>query len=358
MKMFKFLTLILAFSTFQANAENTDCMQQLENLMVSSSEKLLFKTQKPVFEYFQLNCEPDGMGVNNIFNHGSVVFVHEAAHFADLGIDHGNEAHDLNLSKFDLLTVSNERIGAAEKYKALPMPMDIIGSYLKKNRPELLKEDSPYMSMHDGYLLDPSTLAAQNVLGLATELNGYTHGATMELRNKTYLPDDVQYKDPESGLVFKLPYSLKKNVYQLDGLFYFLFNTNLYFNLIKDSNETIWNHFFTEKNRTFLNKLFAEALIVLKSTNICERASISLSVGFYVNEFRNLDRTILNEILGEENVKPLLCEGYGILTEDASNSSLEDSEIVDTLRFESIEEVADQTANSTNGQSSSSTTRE
>lgn len=335
MKLFKFFTIVLVFSTNQLLAEDKECMDQLKGLMVTPVEKELFKTHKKlVVEYFQINCEPDGLGVNNIHQQGSVVFAHEAAHFADLGWENG--IHE-DLSKFDLLTASNERIGSAENYKVLPQPMDIVGAYLRKERPEMLKEESPYMSMHDGYLLDPSTIAAQNILGLATELNGYTHGTVMELRNKKYLPYEVEFTDPESGVTYKIPYMLKGQVYQLDGLFYFLYTSNLYFNLIKGSDEEKWNSFFTDKNKTFLRKLFLEALRVAQTTNFCDEADSNANIGFYVNEFRNIDRTILNDIVGEDNTKPLLCEGKNVLIEDLDDSSIEAVEVEDSSRFETDE---------------------
>lgn len=341
-KLFTFLSLVTLLSTTLAHAHfhgdghehniSQDCLKKLESLMVTDAEKNLFQTQQKALEFFPVTCEDGFDGVNTIYKSGSVVFVHEAAHFADLGWENGINS---NLTNFNLLTASNERIGSAVGYESLPQPQDIFNKYIKENRPELLNEESVFFSIHEGYLLDPMTLAAQNILGLSTELNGYSHGTVMELRNLPNLPDDMELKDPDSGLTFKVPNPHKSQVNQLDGLFYFLFTTNMYLNLINDQDPASFKKFFNDENKIYLKKLFDEAIKTANKVNFCEKASNVLNYGFYVNEFRNLDKSIFKEIVGEESVKTLLCEGYDVLTEDLSPPT--DEKAINYDEDESIE---------------------
>ena len=304
--------------SFQLFAIDENCLSQLEQLIETPAEKFLFETQKHVFEPFQINCEKDQFELNNLLTSGAFVFAHEGAHFADLPIlpeDLEAPNKDYENPNFNLLTVFNERIGAPENFKELPKPMDIVNNYIEVNHPEFLSPESVYMSTHDGYLLDPTSLAAINLLGLSTELNGYTHGVVMEKKTKSKLPDMVSFPSEDSETVYNIPNPYKGQIFQLDGLFYFLHTTNLYFNLLRDDHPELWENFFTEHNKIYLKKLFSSSIETAASTNFCENANRILNIGFYVNEFRNLNKEILEEIVGEELVKQLLCEGYDLLTE-------------------------------------------
>ena len=81
---------------------------------------------------------------------------------------------------------------------------------------------------------------------MSTETNGYTHGIVIQARLQPLIPDTFTIKD-ESGQEYVLTNPLKNKISQAEGLYYFIYNFNLYLNLLKNDHPQHWNVFFTVK---------------------------------------------------------------------------------------------------------------
>lgn len=295
------ISILLIIFSVSAFASENACKEKLKDMMQTKTEKYLFERHPGVINLFQLNCDETDYG-NNLINSGAMVFVHEAAHFEDL--DRTNTGR--TKANFNLYTVNDEHIGDYKLDQAIPQPMDLINPYIEKNKPGFLNEDSVYMSMHDGYLLDDHSIAAQELRGMATELNGYTHGSIIQARTSQMIADEITINDDQGNQhTFKHPF--KGKITQLDGMMYFIYNQNLYLSLLKEQHPDLWLSFYTEHNKVFIHKMLSASIETLKKVNHCKAKETYYNVQFYIDELKQMDLSILNEILDEKSLNDLLC---------------------------------------------------
>jgi len=185
-------------------------------------------------------------------------------------------------------------------------PKNLINEYIRNNKPNFLKEDAVYMSMHDEYLLDDDAKAAQELQGMATELNGYTHGSLIQARTTKMIADEITLFD-EDGNQYTFDHPLKGFITQLDGVMYFIYNHNLYLNLLKSNHPELWKQFYNKHNKEFMKNLLGTSIETLVNVNHCEAKETYYNVDFYINELKQENLAIFNEILGEESLNKLLC---------------------------------------------------
>ena len=204
-------------------------------------------------------------------------------------------------------TVNNEHIGNLENIENLPSVKNLIRPYLEKNKLTFLDEGSIFMNHHDGYIGAEDSMAAENLQGMSTETNGYTHGTVIQARLQPLLPDTIKFKDEESGQEFVLANPLKGKISQAEGLYYFIYNFNLYLKLLKKDHPLKWNDFYTEKNKTFLRKLFDSTFTTLKGIKPCELKKTDESLNFYITELDSEDLEIMEELMGSEAMKEIVC---------------------------------------------------
>ena len=307
------LLITLSILTSYSFAMSPECKEKLKNLMVTPSEKYLFKKHLKITEIFGTKCEETPFG-DRLLASDSIVFIHEAAHFEDLNWG------QFSPKGFDLYTVDAEHIGGYKNAHKLPQPQTLINSYIEKNKPEFLDEESVYMSMHEGYLLDSESAAASHLPGLASELNGYTHGSIIQARNIVHLPDVITMTN-ENGEEMSFP-NYAKIITQLDGLMYFLYNHNLYLRLLKSNHPELWSKFYNEHNKNFLRKLLKSSIDTLAKVDHCKVKEGYNNVDFYIEELRNEDTAILVDLLGAESVNTLLCSDLDLVVNklDLDNS--------------------------------------
>ena len=295
------ISILLIIFNVSAFASDDACKEKLKGLMQTRTEKYLFERHPGVIELFQLNCDETDYG-NNLITSGAMVFVHEAAHFEDL--DWTNTGR--TKTNFNLYTVNDEHIGDYKLDQPIPQPMDLINPYIEKNKPDFLNEGSVYMSMHDGYLLDDHSGAAQELRGMATELNGYTHGSIIQARTSQMIADELTITD-EQGNQHTLKNPFKGQIHQLDGMMYFIYNQNLYLSLLKEQHPDLWLSFYSEHNKIFMRKMLLASIETLKKVNHCKAKETYYNVQFYIDELKQMDLSILNDILDEKSLKDLLC---------------------------------------------------
>lgn len=294
-----FIFLNLSFS----NVESSECLLKIKNILTTESEIHLFNNNRRALEYFFsasiFKCEDSFYG-NTLYTHDAIVFIHEAAHLEDIGASQISNEKEITEIKFNLYTVNNEHIGDFKSHKNLPKIKDVIIPYLKKEKPEFLKEPSIYESMHSTYIGDYDSMAANTIQGMATELSAYTHGSIIQ--NKT-LPFLIHPIKSEGDFIPNIFFESS----QLDGLMYFIYNFNLYLRLLKKDNSTQWKEFYTPYNKKYLNKLLSPSLETLKKLDHCSIMKTYENINFYIKELLQDDLDILKDILGEKQVKALTC---------------------------------------------------
>lgn len=324
-----FLGLVL-IGFASAYAEDNECLKRIGDELKTDSELYLFKKHKKVQELFESNCSDSDFG-NTLYSQDAFVYIHEAAHFEDLNLD----AKDLdNVDKanpaknFNLYTVNNEHIGDFQSFAKLPKIKDLVRPYLEKNKPEFLSEESIFMGMHDGYIGAEDSMAADIIQGMATELNGYTHGAVVQSRLLPKLPASIVVNDESGGQhTMANPYVSMPS--QIDGMLYFLYNFNLYFNLLKKDHPEIWKEFNSNYNKAYLNKLFGPSIEILKQLDHCSLLNSYDPIRFYIDELKSDDLSILEDILGKEKLGVLICsdnlikDGIGFLSNATDKKSCE-----------------------------------
>jgi hypothetical protein len=163
------------------------------------------------------------------------------------------------------------------------------------------------MDHHHGYIGAEDSIAAESFQGMSTETNGYTHGTIIQARLQPLLPETLTFKDEESGQEFVLANPLKGRITQAEGLYYFIYNYNLYLQLLKKEHPLKWEEFYTEKNKTFLRKLFDSSFTTLKSIKPCESRKNNEGLSFYISELGAENLEILKELMGPEAVLQLVC---------------------------------------------------
>lgn len=289
-------------------AQGDACLKKLKNLLETKSEFYLLKSNASVFDIFQLSCEDGDFG-NALHNYGAFAFIHEAAHFEDLGWD--EEGFPNSLDEFNYFTIDGEHLGNFENYKSLPKVRDIVIPYIEKEKPEFLEADSAFMSMHDGYIADEEALASKVIHGLASELNGYTHGARIQARILPLLPNSVTFTD-DLGNQHSMDSPYAKIPSQLDGVMYFIYNFNLYLRLLKQNHPEVWSDFYTTHNKDYLRKVLTPSVKILNELDHCSIREIYFNVDFYVEELIKDDTHILSEILGDKLFEDLICAEDGI----------------------------------------------
>lgn len=303
------LSLVLGMLT-SAQAEDHDCLKRINGELKTKSETYLFEKHPKVQEVFNLKCVDSDFG-NTLYTQDAFVFIHEAAHFEDFNLDaskldeasHGDPAKALNL-----YTVNGEHIGNFQAFENLPSIKSLIRPYLEQNKSTFLFEDSVYQRMHDGYIGVDDSMSADIIQGMATELNGYTHGALIQSRVLLKLPASGVIRG-ENGNPHAILNPFVNLPSQIDGILYFLYNFNLYLKLLKQDHPEIWKEFYTPYNRNYLNKLFTPSIEVLQSLKHCSLIKDYRPVQFYLKELREVELTVLKEVLGKDKLGTLLCSG-------------------------------------------------
>ena len=300
----KFIILNIVFGVFAlARAEGNDCLNRIKGELKTKSEIYLFENHPKVQEVFNLKCLETDFG-NTLYSQDAFVFIHEAAHFEDFNIDASNlDETDQGdpAQKLNLYTVNGNHIGNFQAFENLPSVKTLIRPYLEKKKPFLLLEDSIFKRLHDTYIGSDDSMAADIIHGMATELNGYTHGALIQSRVLPKLPASVIINsDSILNPFVNLPS-------QIDGVLYFLYNFNLYLRLMKEAHPEVWKEFYAAYNKDYLNKLLTPSIEILKSLGHCSLKNDYKPVQFYLKELRSEDLSILKEILGKESLGALVC---------------------------------------------------
>lgn len=313
LECFKVLIIITVLS-FHVQADDGNCRTKFENLLTTESEKYLAKRHPFIFEMFGLNCDDTPFG-NNLINTGAVIFIHEAAHFEDLGWSDDDLTEEID---FNLYTVKNEHIGSYIGHKQLPSPIELISPYIKKNRSEFLLEDSLYHHMHEAYILTESTLSSSTLEGLATELNAYTHGVAIQKRTSKMIPQDIIILD-ENGEDMSFLNPLHGYISQLEGLMFFVYNKNLYLQLLKHQHPEEWKEFYNLHNQNFMSRMLEASVETLKKIDHCNKRETDPTLNFYIKELKKMDLSILKEILGSKRLETLLCLNEEINLDEIQN---------------------------------------
>lgn len=299
-----YIALFCFMTTCLSHAGDDECLNKIEALLETPSEKYLFAQKPFVKKIFELECSESEYG-HSLYSSDAFVFVHEAAHFEDFQItdEFASEMKPLNLN---LYTVNGEHIGNLENTDKLPSVKSLIRPYLEKNKPSFIEEGSIFMAHHDGYIGSEDAMAAENLQGMSTETNGYTHGSIIQARVQPLIQEFLIFKD-EFGAETRMPNPLKNKVTQAEGLYYFLYTYNLYLNLLKKDHLEAWTDFYTEKNKIFLKKLFESAVTTLKSIRHCELKNNDSGLNFYITELGNENIEILEDIIGVEAANEIKC---------------------------------------------------
>ncbi|MFY7992582.1 MAG: hypothetical protein ACOVP4_04745 [Bacteriovoracaceae bacterium] len=279
-------------------------MNKIKSLLKTPSEHHLFATKPYVLKHFALECSINETG-DGALNSDAFVFIHEAAHFEDFQVEDAETA-DLKFNNLNLYTVNDEHIGNLENTENLPAIKSLIRPFLDKNKPSFLEEGSIFMNHHDGYIGAEDSMAAESLQGMSTETNGYTHGTIIQARLQPLLPDTLTFKD-ESGQEFVLANPLKNKITQAEGLYYFIYNFNLYLRLLKKDHPRQWKDFFTEKNKTFLRKLFDSSITTLKTIKPCDLRNSDEGLNFYITELGADNLEIMEELMGSEAIMGIVC---------------------------------------------------
>ncbi len=307
-KIIFFLSLISCTSAF---AQNNKCLKKIQSVLTTPSQLYLFKNHPKIQKLFKLGCKKTDYG-DSLYTTDAYVFIHEAAHFEDLKVNYNKSPKKTSESdqteNFNLYTVNNEHIGNFQSYKNLPKVKDLIRPYLKKERPDLLKEDSPFIGLHSGYIGDDQSMAADVIQGIATELNGYTHGAIIQSSVLPKVPKRILESDGKGGKIWVDNMHAKLD--QTYGVMYFIYNLNLYLKLLKENHPEIWKEFYTDYNKNYLKKLLSPSIETLKSLNYCNLLKEDVGVNvwkFYVELLKGDDLKILEEVLGKPQINKLIC---------------------------------------------------
>lgn len=235
----------------------------------------------------------------------AMVLIHEAAHFEDFQVE-DDEMGDLKFKSLNLYTINNAHIGNLENTENLPTVSNLINPYLEKNKPTFLEEGAIFLDHHDGYIGTEDAMAAQNLQGMSTETNGYTHGTVIQARLQSLIPDNIFFKD-DSGNQHVLPHPLKNKISQAEGLYYFLYNFNLYLRLLKEDHPLQWKKFYSERNKIFLRKLFNASITTLKSIRHCDIRENDEGLNFYITELGTENLEIMKDLMGSKSVPELTC---------------------------------------------------
>lgn len=288
----------------ESNDSNEDCLKRIRAELQTKSEIYLFDKYKNIAEKFQLNCEDSEYG-NSLFFLDAAVLIHEATHFEDFGLDANGE--NFELSKFNLYTVDGDHIGNLQTPQPLPSVKKLVRPYLKKNRPSFLSEDSAFKVLHDMYIGDNDSMAADNIQGMATELNAYAHGAIVQARTLLKLPKNILIKDV-NGEEQEISNPYVNMPTQAEGILHFLYNFNLYLKLLKKQQPKTWENFYSAHNKNYLNKLFSSSVEALKISSHCSYIQTFEPINLYVNELNQDDLSILRDIVGQEKIDSLTCK--------------------------------------------------
>lgn len=301
------LIFVFALTTMSSvYAQENKCLSRVRGLLESKTEIYLYEKQKSVADFFTLECRDTNFG-NTLYSADATVFVHEAAHFEDLGMGKDNFDPNNQIGIFNLYTVNNEHIGNFQNFKNLPKVKDVIIPYLEKEKKEFLEPTSIYGEMHFTYIgADDEPLASDVIQGMATELNGYTHGAITQAKVMKMLPNPAIFKDDE-GNEYNLPNPHIENPTQIDGVLYFIYNFNLYLRLLKEKHPDQWKEFYTSSNKEYLRKLLTPSLDTLKKLGYCNLKDSFKPANYYINEFLKEDMSVLEDVLGKEKLGELLC---------------------------------------------------
>lgn len=310
MKTYYFLLLCL-MSPGLAYSNGEECLEKIKSVLETPSEHYLFKNRPYVIKHFDLECTINNYG-DSTYNSDSFVFIHEAAHFEDLQIE-DEEHSEVKLWKFNLYTVNDEHIGNLENTEELPSVKSLIRPYLEKNKPSYLEDGSIFMDHHDGYIAAEDSMAADHLQGMSTETNGYTHGLVIQARVQSLIPAVLTFKD-ETGREVEIPNPFKGKISQAEGLYYFIFNFNLYLKILKDDHPQSWEKFYTEKNKTFLRKLFLSSIQSLDGIEPCKLRKTDEALSFYIDELQKEDMSILEEIVGSERISKVTCSKDNLLS--------------------------------------------
>lgn len=152
------------------------CFQEILSTINDHERKVLLV--QPETFLGMINCEEPGFALE--------VALHEAVHLIDLSMDKkAIESFDptkkvpgFSLFLFD----SEEKISVP--YLKMPKPKELIIKRIEKYYPTALSNES-YKSYFEDYMTDETMLTANSFgYGLATELNAYTHGLTVEIRTR------------------------------------------------------------------------------------------------------------------------------------------------------------------------------
>jgi hypothetical protein len=164
------------------------------------------------------------------------------------------------------------------------------------------------MGLHLGYVGAEDSMAADVIQGIATELNGYTHGAIIQSSLLPKVPKRILVSDGKGGKIWVD--NVHANLDQTYGVMYFIYNLNLYLKLLKENHPEIWKEFYTDYNKNYLKKLLSPSIETLKSLNYCAllREDEPVNVWkFYAELLQKEDLRILVDALGEPQINKLIC---------------------------------------------------
>lgn len=298
------LTFLCLITSGFLHASADECLNKIKDLLETPSEYYLFANRPYVLKHFTLECSITGLG-DSVLNSDAFFFIHEATHFEDFQVEDAEPA-DLKFNSLNLYTATDEHIGGIENTENLPSVKSLIRPYLEKNKSSYLDDESIFMRTHDGYIGSDDSMAGISLQGMATETNGYTHGTVIQARLQPLLPDTITFKD-EAGQVYVLANPLKNKITQANGLYYFIYNFNLYLRLLKNNHPELWKDFYTEKNKTFLRKLFDSAFTTLKSINPCEGRNTDEELNFYITELESENLEVMKDLMTPKALNGIVC---------------------------------------------------
>lgn len=323
--------LLVFIISLSALAVDKECKDRIDKSLTSPSERYLFEKYPHLLEQFISSCEESQFGDLGLM--GSIVFVHEAAHFEDLGWDNSTpgDSHD----SLDLYLANGEHIGNLSETNGLPKVKEIVRPILQKQYPEELNGETIFNGMHEGYIGAEDSIAAETLQGMSTELSAYVHGLLYENKIKKQFPETVELTS-EDGQTFSYPNPYKP-LSQIEGVYYFLFSFNLYLDKIKKDHPEKWKILNGSQNKTFLSKIFASAIDALRKVNHCEVAKNEENASYWLELLQKETLSpALESFMNTESLLELQCVDLGSAMSEvegineaqgSTESSVSDSEL-------------------------------
>jgi len=302
MKRLILMMLIMSFNSF---AIDEKCKTRIHDSLKTESQVYLFEKYPNLIDTFVKNCNKDSFGDMGLLS--GIVFIHEAAHFEDFGWQSETIEHDhSNHQKVDIFLPDNSHIGHLEKTSKLPVIKNVLRPFWKKNNKKLLKKETLFNDINEGYIGANDSIAAVNIEGMATELNAYTHGLIFEQAIKKDFPQSVEL-ETENGQKFQYPNPMKE-LDQIQGVYYFLYAFDDYLSQVSTSSPADFETFMSQANIEFLRKLFNSSVQALNSIDHCSVGKKEEKTKYWLSLIQNkIFSSAFRGIIGESNLSSLQC---------------------------------------------------